>query len=170
MTTNFADQYGALLASSAPAAPVAQTWQELVDPAGLADAPPVGDFKAYMTSYVEGGGQLSMDPEGMKGIIADCDKHIDELVQLQQRAYEDLYPETLGIGEDGFPPAKQLLTKYQHKARGGGSLPHHSSAVGYFDGLIAWVTDFRDGLQTALDAYVGTDGGTESRFNSIGLE
>ncbi|WP_068273203.1 hypothetical protein [Aldersonia kunmingensis] len=170
MTTNFADQFGALLASSAPAAPVAQTWQELVDPAGLADAPPVGDFKAYMTSYVEGGGQLEMDPDGMRDCIAYCDNHIEEIRVLQRKAYNDLYPETLGIGEHGFEPARQLLAKYQPKARGGGSLPKHSSAVGYFQGLIEWVTDFRDGLQTALDAYLVADFGTEASFNSIGIE
>lgn len=134
-----------------------------------AAAPPAGSMKSYITDYAAGGGQFTMDPEVMRKAIAHCDRHIEDLTALQQEAYRDLYKESLGIGEaGGFGPAEQLVRKYQHKARGGGFLPAHSSAVGYFQALIGWVTDFRDGHQAALDAYLATDAANAAENDAIG--
>ena len=133
-------------------------------------APPTAHFRAEMNNYIAGGGDLTMDLDGMLDCIAFCDSHIDDLRKLRRKAYTDLYVEHLGIGEDGFPPAKDLLTKYQEKARGGGRMPQHSSAVGYFQSLIEWVTDYRDGLQAARDGYLATDAATQTAFGSIEID
>lgn len=133
-------------------------------------APPVGDFKAHVTNSVAAGEQFTMNPDGMRECIADCDNHIDELRELHRFARTELYVESLGIGEQGLESARQLLRKYQEKARGGGDMPEHSSAVGYFQGLIDWVTDFRDGLQAALDAYESTDRQNAAAIHTTGSD
>jgi hypothetical protein len=141
-----------------------------VDAAAHPAAPPTAHFKAEMNNYIAGGGDLTMDLDGMLDCIAFCDSHIDDLRKLRRKAYTDLYVEHLGIGEDGFPPARDLLTKYQEKARGGGRMPQHSSAVGYFQSLIEWVTDYRDGLRAALDAYAKTDAAAQDAVRSIDIK
>jgi hypothetical protein len=162
------DDYLTSLTTSAPSAPT--TLEGLLS-AGTATPPvvPAPALKRTMDQFIESGQDLTMDPDGLQEVIANCEKHIRALSDLQQRARDELYVESLGIGENGFEPAKQLLTKYQHKARGGGSIPEQSSAVGYIASLITWVTDFRDALQSARNAYLATDAATDGKLGSIAI-
>jgi hypothetical protein len=160
------DDYLTSLTTSASSTPT--TLEGLLS-AGTATPPvaPAPALKRTMDQYIESGQDLTMDPDGLQEVIANCDKHIDALRVLQQRAHNELWVDSLGIGENGFEPAKQLLTKYQHKARGGGSIPEQSSAVGYIRALITWVTDFRDALQAARNAYLATDAATATTLGNL---
>ncbi|QNG19845.1 hypothetical protein G4H71_15420 [Rhodococcus triatomae] len=131
------------------------------------DAPAPGSWQAFSAAAI-GSGQLSLDPDKMRECINYCDDYIRKLQRLQDRASDELYYETLGIGEADIETSRLIVQKFQHKARGGGQIADESSAVGYLQAHIKYARDLRDSLQAVLDAYLATDSQSADGYHSIG--
>ncbi|NLU83618.1 hypothetical protein [Rhodococcus sp. HNM0569] len=130
----------------------------------------MADSWAALAEAAIASGQLDFDPDKMDGCIRYCDDFIQELTLLRKRADLELYRETLGIGEPDIQTAQAIVKKFQEKARGGDGIPQESSAVGYIDSHIDYVTQIRDALQKVRDNYQTTDADSAANLGAVEVQ
>ena len=111
---------------------------------------------------------FSFDAEGMQQAVSRCDQQILALENLQNRARNELYMETLGIGEQYFPFAQAIVDKYKHKAIGGGQIAEHSSAVGLLQGHIDFTEERKLDFEAIIKEVTATDEQNAANINTIG--
>ncbi|WP_232320455.1 hypothetical protein [Rhodococcus sp. WMMA185] len=113
-------------------------------------------------------GSLRVDPEGLRRCITMCDEHAKNMRRMAERAREELWIESLGIGEHELESARLLIQKFNDKAVGGGKIAYESSAVGLLLSHERYALDMKATFEAVLRAYEEQEGITASALGQIG--